>query len=469
MDETSTFNLLEERWIPVLRRNGRAERVGIRTALLEAGKIRQIAASNPMDNVALLRFLLAVLMWCKPELSEADRVSLEGAAGVPGGWLEKLKAHKATFNLLGDEDRFYQDASLKGGTTRPIADLLVEFPGADSVNHMRHVVHDSYGFCPACCALGILRLSVWASANRHYPASVNPGSAAYAVIQGTTLLQTLFANRPKPAMQTGHAPWLTSVPPESPGSVAKLAWRPRRLFLNVAEEIGACANCGGSGTMVASLCTEGGWPTPTTDGRIKKFWSDDPHLLSDEEPISLPGLGSGVALHSSRFWRDALRLRGERAGKVVAIGPVVNKFIFQDALAVSVPQSVAQSQAELSAECSGKLRDLLRRTTPNPDRQHPEISATLAVLAADTEARVRAHLDAPCVTGDSTSLLREIYDPVVGRAVLATTRGSPLRVRESVARARAALDSTLKKLTTRTSDVASDHKKKGPRKKKGGA
>lgn len=58
------FNLIDERWIPVLLADGRYERVGIRTALSQAGRIRQIAASNPMDNVALLRFLLAVVVWC---------------------------------------------------------------------------------------------------------------------------------------------------------------------------------------------------------------------------------------------------------------------------------------------------------------------------------------------------------------------------------------------------------------------
>ena len=48
-----TFNLLDEPWIPVLYADGRAERVGIRTALTNARAIRQIAASNPMDRVAL--------------------------------------------------------------------------------------------------------------------------------------------------------------------------------------------------------------------------------------------------------------------------------------------------------------------------------------------------------------------------------------------------------------------------------
>ena len=46
-----SFNLLDERWIPILRTDGRAERVGIREALTNASHIRQFAASNSMDNV----------------------------------------------------------------------------------------------------------------------------------------------------------------------------------------------------------------------------------------------------------------------------------------------------------------------------------------------------------------------------------------------------------------------------------
>ena len=67
-----TFNLLIEPWIPVLRTDGRFERVGIKQAFTEAGIIRQIAASNPMDRVAILRLLLAVLQWCKPTPTESQ-------------------------------------------------------------------------------------------------------------------------------------------------------------------------------------------------------------------------------------------------------------------------------------------------------------------------------------------------------------------------------------------------------------
>ncbi|MBX3382056.1 MAG: type I-E CRISPR-associated protein Cse1/CasA [Phycisphaeraceae bacterium] len=468
MNDAGRFNLLTEKWIPVLRTNGRAERVGVLTALREAGKIRQIAASNPLDNVALLRFLLAVMLWCRPEMSEADRVSLEGAAGVPGGWLTALLEHEMAFDLLGNGDRFYQDPSLKGQSIRPIADLLVEFPGADSVNHMQHIRHDSCVFCPACCVLGMLRLSVWASANRFYPASVNPGSAAYAVVQGRNLLSTLIENRPKQELPTGPAPWLSNTPPDSPGTIANLAWRPRRLWLNVSTTAGLCTNCGCSGVTIASVCNEGGWPTPTTAGKIKKFWADDPHLLSDDEPISLPGLGTSVASHSSRFWKDALRLRNDRTGKAVAIGPVVNKFIFQDAVSVSIPPCEAQSHALLADECNRKIRDLLRRVTPNPDRQHPEFASMLALMTAHTEVRIRDCLKEPDQIADRSAWLYDMYSPVVEGTVAATTRGSHLNKRMISYLATAALKAAIKKLASQPSGTVVGEAKKRSRKQKGG-
>jgi len=47
------YNLLDQSWIPVLYHNGHWTRVGILQALKDAGRIRQIAASNPMDRVAM--------------------------------------------------------------------------------------------------------------------------------------------------------------------------------------------------------------------------------------------------------------------------------------------------------------------------------------------------------------------------------------------------------------------------------
>ena len=546
---SGNFNLLTEPWIPVLYRDGRFAKVGIQKALDEAGDIRQIAASNPMDRVALLRFLLAVRCWCH-------------------GDLRVLEQHHCDFNLLGGGRRFYQDAALRGGTGRPIADLLVEFPGADSVNHMRHVVHDgSWGFCPACCALGVLRLSVWAPANRYYPASVNPATAAYAVVDGGSLLSTLDANLVEETARSDQAAWLSDAPPDPLDAGACLAWRPRRLWLNVADEQGICANCGIFSLLITTLCNEAGWPTPATDGQkfaktvevafkrlgydakgkdqasriikkvvknawlirmcrmdelrraygacdpplaataqspekdarditrmfrelvrrgdwnaiqapvgkatpdeqnrlgdagaTKKFWDGDPHLLREGEPISLPALSSDVGSHASRLWRDALRLRPSRTGKVEAIGPVVNKFTFQDATSVSLPGASAQERARKSEDCRDRLRDLLiqaagdcrgeargtsKRGTPAAGLSRPEVRAAFALLTPDTEARVLAVLKEPGAATNDAEFLLGIYETLVELVVSSTTPGSPLRRREAVQLVQRRFRTALRKL-----------------------
>ena len=100
------YNLLVEPWIPVLWNDGETSRVGIIDALTQAGRIREVAASNPMDRVAIVRFLLALLYWCKgdpPE--EGDTVSGDG---FPADWFWRLDANRDSFNLLGDVKRFYQ-------------------------------------------------------------------------------------------------------------------------------------------------------------------------------------------------------------------------------------------------------------------------------------------------------------------------------------------------------------------------
>lgn len=447
---------------------------------------------------------------------------------------------------------------------RPIADLLVEFPGEKSVNHMRHVVHDgSYGFCPACCTMGILRLSVWAPANRFYPASVNPASAAYALTEGKNLLQTLFANLPGTNAQADQAPWLSNVPPESPDAVAKLSWRPRSLWLNSGNSSGHCANCGRFDQLITSLRNGGGWNTPTTssqdfaklvetefkklgysskgkdpasksakkvvrmasvirkcrmddlreacsqgnqhcqaasttlqteeqliarlfhqlistnddrarsairvltaapneeeqeplgagDIRSKKFWDADPHLLEDGEPIALPGLEADVATHASKFWRAALDLQREEVGRVTVIGPVVNKFVFQDATSVALPEASASVKgiADLSAECNGGLAGSLKQITLNPGRQHPEIDSALKLLAPDAEAQIRDRLGrletrAGGAT-EHTGIVRGVLEPLVERAIVSVTPGSPLRRHAARLHAQALLNKKIKVLS----------------------
>jgi CRISPR type I-E-associated protein CasA/Cse1 len=87
-----SYNLLEEKWIPVLWKDGRSSRVGIIGALTQAHRIRQIAANNPMDRVAILRFLLVLLYWCKGNPPD-DKDSI---SSFPPGWVQKTQWQQKT-------------------------------------------------------------------------------------------------------------------------------------------------------------------------------------------------------------------------------------------------------------------------------------------------------------------------------------------------------------------------------------
>ncbi|GEM_PF-1966979 len=269
-EQDKNFNLLDAEWIPVLYRDGTYKRVGILDALKDAGKIRQIAASNPMDRVAILRFLLALLYWCQGNPPE-DKNTLP-RDGFPETWFSKLNepAHRECFNLLGEGKRFYQNAEIRNlpeKKMKPIGELLPEFPRADSVNHIRHIVHDgSYGLCPACCALGILRFSVWAPANGGYPSSVNPPSSVYLMTELRSLLHTLGRCLADASSENTPPPWIEPAEPEQPfGAVSLLAWRPRKMWLGMIEGEGNCANCGCSKRLIRQLRFAPGWPTPLND------------------------------------------------------------------------------------------------------------------------------------------------------------------------------------------------------------
>ena len=84
--------------------NGKFARLGIKEAFIQAHRIRQIATSSPLDRLAILRFLLALLYWCRG--NPPDQVTDPLPNSFPENWFSKLHTSLASFNLLGDEKRF---------------------------------------------------------------------------------------------------------------------------------------------------------------------------------------------------------------------------------------------------------------------------------------------------------------------------------------------------------------------------
>jgi hypothetical protein len=462
-----TYNLLEKEWIPVLWSDGEFRRVGIKDALTQAGGIRQIAASNPMDNVALLRFLLAVLQWCKPDVSKEEIAQLlrsETAKGVPDAWLGKLDDNKARFDLLGDAAGFYQDPEALGEVEqrtrnakradaqetglRPATDLMQELPSGTNIAHFRHTRDDRDALCPACCAVGLVRLSAFASASAHgakqqKPAGINGATPVYGIPMGACLLDTLRINLPL-RVPSGDSPWWED--PSRPakadliGALRAFTWQPRRVWLErpkAGHDKGVCSACGECYELVRRIVFLPGWKRPFDE----KPWPYDPHLLTvctsarrqSKQPkvdlVKFPSASrpanaraeSWRRLHAEswrRLYRGAIQ-RGassEDRAAVLAIacsGTAANQAVYKDAISdrcrlptcgANGEQAGATALRELDnldvldprwILSSALQRDASKspKALPRNANNRPEIKAALADTAVGTEHALRQRFE----------------------------------------------------------------------------
>lgn len=285
-EEHTNYNLLDEGWIPVLWADGHVSRVGIKAALLQAGRIRQIAASNPMDRVAIIRFLLAVLYWCRG--NPPEDVSTMPPDGFPPDWLARLDENRDCFNLLGEGKRFYQDSSVAGLKRSAVTNLLHDLPSGSNKAHFRHVRDFRDGLCLACCALALLRWPCFASAGtagagQSMTASINGNTPTFFVPTGSSLLGTLLAAWPSGENLEGDVPVWQGGTEESPlGFLKGLTWQSRRILLAPLDSSGKrtlfsgiCCYCGEEKEgLVKSIVFRPGWKRPS-----KEPWGEDPHLL----------------------------------------------------------------------------------------------------------------------------------------------------------------------------------------------
>lgn len=307
------YNLLDKEWIPVFYRDGIVKRVGIRKALEDAHMIRQIAASNPMDRVALLRFLLALLYWCKG--NPPDGADSFSGNSFPPDWFKKLdgNGNKDCFNLLGGGKRFYQ-CTPDTGKKLSANYLVQEIPTGINFLHFKHATEGTDGLCPACCAMGLLRLPLFAtSGGRGKSPGINEKPPIYIIPLGSSLAETLLISWRKASNLRTPLAWEKSdlQLPER-GEVpllTGLTWLPRRVWLDNPDESEAnCISCGRKGCLIrqCSFAGKGGG-----QGRV---WSD-PHIIRDSKGIIKPGNALGASDVAAGQWAKIMAgiLRGQKA------------------------------------------------------------------------------------------------------------------------------------------------------------
>ncbi|MCD6416007.1 MAG: type I-E CRISPR-associated protein Cse1/CasA [Planctomycetes bacterium] len=416
------YNLLDEPWIPVLASDGSVRRVGIRDALTQAGVIRQIAASNPMDRVAILRFLLAVLYWCRGNPPK----SVEATCGdsFPAEWFSKLEASKDCFNLLGDGKRFYQRFK---SVEKLAADYLIhEVPTGTNKWHFHHATDKVDGLCPACCAMGLLRLPLFAtSGGRGKPPGINSKPPFYVIPVGPSLAATLrlsWLHVTNLGTPTWEGPDVKSPKMGEVSLLMGLTWLPRSVWLDDPEEPEArCISCGRRKRLIRRCAFAGIGSMKPDEGSPGLIWRD-PHViyvttrkgdvmsLRAANVLKNPARGAGqwAEVAAGVLNHQQATAAGEttnytRRAWVVGFATVQNdKYLEALEGLISFPNSIVGQQIPDTVERIERWRKegsaLVRRTKPRSKkgkkgvvRKHVEIRPLVAAVRPHVEHKVSAH------------------------------------------------------------------------------
>ncbi len=420
---TPNYNLLEEQWIPVLMRDGEYRRVGITEALTQAGHIREIAASNPMDRVAIVRFLLALLYWCKGNPPSEPRPHL--GARFPEDWFRKLDDQRDCFNLLGERERFYQLRNAR--RRRPATDLLQEIPTGNNFWHFRHSTDGKDGLCPTCCATGLLRLPLFSvSGLPDLKSGINGTPPVYVVPWAMSLLATLRANWLW-HRELGVPAWVKpDIRPTPDGDVPLLiglTLLSRRVWLHDPSAPGLCIGCGTEGEALIRECEF------ETAGKQKNDRWDDPHVVySDDKPRKAeraPDLTAAAKFGMDRPWPHLLA-RVLEAGKFTLAHSPSSLFVvgfstqqaknidaWERVLAVPPGPLIAEDFGASIRQWRRNAQGLQQRTARSklqatghppgkegPPRKHPDIRSALVSIRPHVENGVSANLGQLLSEGD---------------------------------------------------------------------
>lgn len=256
---TSSYNLVDEPWIPCITLDGQYLELGLRDTLARASDLREIRDSSPLVTAALHRLLLAILQRCfGPESDDA--------------WLALWRVGKFDFSVLDsyflkwqqrfdlfEADRpFYQNTEeeVREAKTHPIAALAHELASGNNATLFDHSVSDApRPVEPATAARLLVATQNYAMGGgisfvggnkfnlRHAPLV----GGVWVLHVGRNLLETLLLNmlvisedEPVPATGMDAPTWERDVPPKagerlSDGYLDYLTWQSRRVILEREE------------------------------------------------------------------------------------------------------------------------------------------------------------------------------------------------------------------------------------------
>ncbi|MBU4335944.1 MAG: type I-E CRISPR-associated protein Cse1/CasA, partial [Actinobacteria bacterium] len=269
-DDVAEFNLLDEPFIPVLRRDGRATTVSLMGLFAEAAELDRITAELPTQSFSLVRLALAVAHRAFVSLTPAydedvrdvvDDLAERWPQAVEEQVRPYLETHRARFDLFDPELPFFQTAGLHTakGDVSELGKIVADVPNgspyltARSARSLRRIpaaeaalwlIH-TQAYDPSGIKTGVVG-HPRAKGGKVYPEGTGwTGQLGGVHLLGAsvrdTLLLNLWAARPAAdRMDVDLPPWerpaqtLASAPDfayRPVGPVDLYTWQPRRIRL----------------------------------------------------------------------------------------------------------------------------------------------------------------------------------------------------------------------------------------------
>lgn len=206
-----TTNLIEIAWLPVLDQAGQRAFITPAQVAEDGGlRYRTLASPRPDFDGALLQFLIGLLQTAFMPVDEAAWKHHWNTPPTPEELDQAFTAHANAFQLGGYGSRFMQDLSLQDGEAKPIATLLLDAPGGNTVrNNQDHFIkRDTVaGICPACAATALFCLQTNAPSG---------GQGHRVGLRGGGPLTTLLVPKEDEGWVPGlwHVLWLNVLPAE---------------------------------------------------------------------------------------------------------------------------------------------------------------------------------------------------------------------------------------------------------------
>ncbi|WP_444940824.1 type I-E CRISPR-associated protein Cse1/CasA [Microbulbifer sp. ZKSA004] len=341
------MNLVEDSWLPIIRRCGMQERIAPWQIAEVDNPIVDICTVRPDFRGALFQFLIGLLQTAFAPESVDDWGGYWKKAPTEETLISRLQCYVPSFELFQESGpAFMQDLELRDGESKSIAALLIEAPGSKTCRDNQDLFIKSgrvQGVCPSCAASALFTLQINApSGGVGHRTSLRGGGPLTTLImpeaEDANLWQKLWLNI-LPQEEFGARsessdscifPWLvpsrlsdkqgSSTSPNDTHPLQMYWGMPRRIRFHIPREgKGYCDLCGEQTNQLIREYTtknyginyEGPWIHPLTPYRC------DPKKKAP--PLSLKGQQSGLGYRHwlGLMWND--HSNGDEASRVVRL------------------------------------------------------------------------------------------------------------------------------------------------------